>query len=155
MLPLDVWRLRCAFTVDGTSMRIPPFVVFALRRGRSGSAVDLSSIEPLLVSTSAEPITSLASIRPFEVVASGGNVLRGEVSGAGPAIVQAHGITAARKYVTHGSKLLQRRGRLTYRALKRQFGLDDAVLENLKEDHVRPMTPSSSNLAWLFAVPDD
>jgi pimeloyl-ACP methyl ester carboxylesterase len=48
--------------------------------------------------------------RPFEVVARGGNVLRGEASGAGPAVVQAHGITAARKYVTHGSKLLQRRG---------------------------------------------
>jgi pimeloyl-ACP methyl ester carboxylesterase len=48
--------------------------------------------------------------RPFEAVASGGNALRGEASGAGPAVVQAHGITAARKYVTHGSKLLQRRG---------------------------------------------
>ena len=47
--------------------------------------------------------------RPFEAVASGGNVLRGEASGAGPVVVQAHGITAARKYVTHGSKLLQRR----------------------------------------------
>jgi class 3 adenylate cyclase len=30
--------------------------------------------------------------------------------------------------------LLQRRGRLTYRTLKRQFGLDDAVLEGLKEE---------------------
>ena len=48
--------------------------------------------------------------RQFEAVASGGNVLRGEASGSGPAVVQAHGITAARKYVTHGSKLLQRRG---------------------------------------------
>jgi pimeloyl-ACP methyl ester carboxylesterase len=37
-------------------------------------------------------------------------VLRGEASGAGPVVIQAHGITAARKYVTHGSKLLQRRG---------------------------------------------
>lgn len=48
--------------------------------------------------------------RHFEAVARGGNVLRGEASGTGPAVVQAHGITAARKYVTHGSKLLQRRG---------------------------------------------
>src|SRR5687767_3997311 len=48
--------------------------------------------------------------RPFEVCASGGNVLRGETSGTGPVIVQAHGITAVRSYVTHGSKLLQRRG---------------------------------------------
>jgi hypothetical protein len=30
--------------------------------------------------------------------------------------------------------LLQRRGRLTYRALKRQFDLDDAFLEDLKEE---------------------
>jgi class 3 adenylate cyclase len=30
--------------------------------------------------------------------------------------------------------LLQRRGRLTYRALKRQFNLDDEVLEDLKEE---------------------
>jgi class 3 adenylate cyclase len=30
--------------------------------------------------------------------------------------------------------LLQRRRRLTYRTLKRQFGLDDAVLEDLKEE---------------------
>jgi pimeloyl-ACP methyl ester carboxylesterase len=48
--------------------------------------------------------------RPFEAVASGGNVLRGEASGAGPVVVQAHGITAARKYVTHGSRVLQRHG---------------------------------------------
>ena len=48
--------------------------------------------------------------RPFEARARGGNYLRGEASGSGPVIVQAHGITAARSYVTHGSKLLQRRG---------------------------------------------
>ena len=48
--------------------------------------------------------------RPFEAAAAGGNVLRGEASGAGPVVVQAHGITAVRSYVTHGSKLLPRRG---------------------------------------------
>jgi pimeloyl-ACP methyl ester carboxylesterase len=48
--------------------------------------------------------------RPFEAVASGGNVLRGEALGGGPVVVQAHGITAQRRYVTHGSKLLPRRG---------------------------------------------
>src|SRR6516165_668744 len=32
------------------------------------------------------------------------------------------------------SDLLQRRGRVTYRALKRQFQLDDDVLEDLKEE---------------------
>jgi hypothetical protein len=30
--------------------------------------------------------------------------------------------------------LLRRRGRVTYRALKRQFDLDDAVLEDLKAE---------------------
>lgn len=48
--------------------------------------------------------------RPFEVTAPGGNVLRGEATGAGPAIVQLHGITATRRYVTHGSRLLPRSG---------------------------------------------
>ena len=48
--------------------------------------------------------------RPLEAVAPAGNVVRGDVSGEGPAVIQAHGVTAARRYVTHGSKLLQRRG---------------------------------------------
>lgn len=48
--------------------------------------------------------------RPFEVRAPGGNVLRGESAGSGPVVLQAHGITAARRYVTHGSHLLERRG---------------------------------------------
>lgn len=48
--------------------------------------------------------------RELEAVAPGGNVLRGSAAGSGPAVVQAHGITAARKYVTHGSRLLERRG---------------------------------------------
>src|SRR2546428_6656046 len=30
--------------------------------------------------------------------------------------------------------MLQRRGRVTYRALKRQFNLDDAFLDDLKEE---------------------
>jgi len=30
--------------------------------------------------------------------------------------------------------MLQRRGRLTYRALKRQFDLDDAYLDDLKHE---------------------
>jgi pimeloyl-ACP methyl ester carboxylesterase len=49
-------------------------------------------------------------LSPFEARAAGGNVLRGDVSGEGPAVVQAHGLTAARRYVTHGSNLLARRG---------------------------------------------
>ena len=51
-----------------------------------------------------------AGARPFEVVAPGGNVLRGERSGSGPLILQAHGITAGRRYVTHGSHMLERKG---------------------------------------------
>ncbi len=31
-------------------------------------------------------------------------------------------------------EILQRRGRLTYRTLKRQFDLDDETLEDLKEE---------------------
>jgi pimeloyl-ACP methyl ester carboxylesterase len=48
--------------------------------------------------------------RPIEAAAAGGNVLRGEASGQGPVVLLAHGITAVRSYVTHGSRLLQRRG---------------------------------------------
>jgi pimeloyl-ACP methyl ester carboxylesterase len=48
--------------------------------------------------------------RLFEVRATRGNVLRGESAGSGPVVLQAHGITAARGYVTHGSHLLERRG---------------------------------------------
>lgn len=48
--------------------------------------------------------------RPFEAKGRSGNVLRGEASGSGPVVIQAHGLTAARGYVTHGSRLLQRRG---------------------------------------------
>jgi len=34
----------------------------------------------------------------------------------------------------HAIAMLQRRGRITYRTLKRQFQLDDAALEDLKEE---------------------
>jgi 3-oxoadipate enol-lactonase len=46
---------------------------------------------------------------PFEVEHDG-VVLRGEGVGEGPAIVLAHGLTATRRYVVHGSKALPRRG---------------------------------------------
>lgn len=36
--------------------------------------------------------------------------LRGDDAGAGPAIVALHGLTATRRYVLHGSRLLERRG---------------------------------------------
>jgi pimeloyl-ACP methyl ester carboxylesterase len=46
----------------------------------------------------------------FEAPGAEGRTLRGDRSGSGPPIVQLHGLTAGRRYVTHGSKLLSRRG---------------------------------------------
>src|SRR5918995_5485331 len=48
--------------------------------------------------------------RPFEARAPGGNVLRGESAGSGPVVLQAHGLTAVRSYVTHGSSYVERHG---------------------------------------------
>jgi hypothetical protein len=36
--------------------------------------------------------------------------------------------------VDHASTLLQRRGRITYRALRREFALDEESLEDLKAE---------------------
>ncbi len=47
--------------------------------------------------------------RGFEVVRDG-VTLRGEEAGAGPPIVLLHGLTATRRYVVMGSRLLERRG---------------------------------------------
>jgi 3-oxoadipate enol-lactonase len=49
-----------------------------------------------------------ASPRPFSVGER--PVIRGEAAGEGPAIVLCHGITATRRYVTHGSRVLERAG---------------------------------------------
>jgi pimeloyl-ACP methyl ester carboxylesterase len=46
---------------------------------------------------------------PFEVSA-GGLRLAGETDGEGPPIVLLHGLTATRRYVVHGSRMLSRRG---------------------------------------------
>jgi pimeloyl-ACP methyl ester carboxylesterase len=48
--------------------------------------------------------------KPAPFTAGEGLTLRGERSGEGPPILLCHGITATRRYVVHGSKLLQRRG---------------------------------------------
>jgi len=50
-----------------------------------------------------------ASARPFELE-SGGVTLAGETMGEGPPVVLAHGITATRRYVVHGSRTLARAG---------------------------------------------
>ncbi|CAN5216161.1 alpha/beta fold hydrolase [soil metagenome] len=47
---------------------------------------------------------------PFEALGRGGNVLRGERVGEGPVLIQTHGLTATRRYVTHGSRHLERNG---------------------------------------------
>src|SRR5713226_3965813 len=48
--------------------------------------------------------------------------------------------------------MLQRQGRVSYRALKRQFGLDDAYLEDLKaeiiEVHQRAVDQDGTMLVW-------
>ena len=46
---------------------------------------------------------------PIEVRGPQG-VLRGETSGEGPTVVLAHGLTATRRYVIHGSRALERAG---------------------------------------------
>jgi pimeloyl-ACP methyl ester carboxylesterase len=57
------------------------------------------------VAANADPLEP----RGFECSA-GPCVLRGEVSGEGPPVVLAHGLTATRRYVLHGSRALPRKG---------------------------------------------
>lgn len=49
-----------------------------------------------------------AEPRPFEAGAA--PVLRGEIAGEGPPVVLCHGITATRRYLLHGSRVLERAG---------------------------------------------
>ena len=52
-----------------------------------------------------------AGIEPVSFEVSGdGQLLRGESAGGGPDIILLHGLSATRRYVVHGSKLLPRRG---------------------------------------------
>jgi pimeloyl-ACP methyl ester carboxylesterase len=52
----------------------------------------------------------MAALEALQFVAGEGIAIRGERLGDGPSIVLCHGITASRRYVVHGSKLLPRRG---------------------------------------------
>jgi pimeloyl-ACP methyl ester carboxylesterase len=52
----------------------------------------------------------MAATEPLPFEPAGMPALRGESIGEGPPIVLLHGITATRRYVVHGSKLLPRRG---------------------------------------------
>jgi 3-oxoadipate enol-lactonase len=47
---------------------------------------------------------------PTQFTAGEGLTIRGERTGEGPAIVLCHGITATRRYVVHGSRVLERTG---------------------------------------------
>jgi pimeloyl-ACP methyl ester carboxylesterase len=61
----------------------------------------------------------MAALKPVEfAVERPGGILAGEILGEGPPIVLLHGITATRRYVVHGSKVLARAGycQLTYDA---------------------------------------
>src|SRR3954452_23634799 len=51
-----------------------------------------------------------AQAAAIQTVATRGVELVGERSGDGTPIVLAHGLTATRRYVTHGSRLLERSG---------------------------------------------
>jgi pimeloyl-ACP methyl ester carboxylesterase len=53
-------------------------------------------------------LTAGAEAASFEVGPA--PAIRGESAGEGPAIVLAHGLTATRRYVTHGSRALERAG---------------------------------------------
>jgi pimeloyl-ACP methyl ester carboxylesterase len=55
-------------------------------------------------------IASRAQRRPVEMVASGDVELAIEDTGGGRPLVLAHGLTATRRYVVHGSRLLERSG---------------------------------------------
>lgn len=66
-----------------------------------------------------------AGAEPFAVAAAGGNVLRGDTAGDGPAVVQLHGLTATRRHVTHGSRVLERAGHRVVRYDARGHGESD------------------------------
>lgn len=51
-----------------------------------------------------------AGIEPVAFEVGGGPLLRGESAGQGPDVVLCHGLSATRRFVVHGSRLLPRRG---------------------------------------------
>ena len=54
-------------------------------------------------------------------------------------------------------ELLQSKGRMSYRALKRQFDLDDDYLADLKEEllytHAQQVREEGPGLVWISAAP--
>ena len=53
---------------------------------------------------------SQAEITPFEAPSAGGSTLHGQIDGAGRDVVLLHGLTATRRNVVQGSRLLARQG---------------------------------------------
>lgn len=60
----------------------------------------------------------MADLDPVQFAAGSTTSVRGEATGTGPAVVCCHGITATRRYVLHGSRMLPRKGHrvITYDA---------------------------------------
>jgi pimeloyl-ACP methyl ester carboxylesterase len=75
-----------------------------------------------------QPEARTLELRPFEVERPG-LTLAGETTGDGPPIVLLHGLTATRRYVVHGSRVLPRRGFLTVAYDARGHGLSDPAPE--------------------------
>ncbi|MBI3799273.1 MAG: hypothetical protein HY268_20200 [Deltaproteobacteria bacterium] len=59
--------------------------------------------------------------------------------------------------VTQASALLQRKGRITYRALQREFNLDEAALADLKDELIEgeqiARDENGKVLVWIGASP--
>lgn len=67
-----------------------------------------------------------AAADPFEIAGAGGVGLRAERDGRGPRVILAHGITAHRDLVVHGSRALARAGHDVVRYDARAHGESDA-----------------------------
>lgn len=67
----------------------------------------------------------MSAAEPLEVESAGGVALRGEREGSGPPVVLAHGITAHRNLVVHGSRALPRAGFELLRVDARGHGESD------------------------------
>ncbi len=72
---------------------------------------------------------SASDIQAFEAPTSGGPTLRGQIDGSGPDVVLLHGLTATRRYVLQGSRLLARRGMRIVAYDARGHGESDAAPE--------------------------
>jgi len=83
------------------------------------------------------PVLDPAEPEPF-AVSTAETVIEGESSGAGPAIVLCHGLSATRRYVVHGSKVLPRKGYRLHvydaRGHGQSEGADEYTYEKLADD---------------------